>query len=107
MPAPLAMARLLGAGALSATEITLARINAGVATMGLKAAMGGPDSDEPEDITIPVASTAIRSIGWRRDGIIIVEFNQRGTYTYDGTYELFQAFVAAPSKGGFFNRHFK
>lgn len=110
MPVPLAIARLLGAGALSATEAATARalITGRLVGAELAAATFRESSDEaPEDVTVPVASSAIRSIGWRKDGVIVVEFNQRGTYTYDGTYDLFQAFVAAPSKGGFFNQHFK
>jgi len=63
--------------------------------------------EELEDITIPVSSSAIRSIGWRSDGVITVEFLARGTYSYAGTRELFDAFVAAPSKGTFFNEHFQ
>jgi len=106
VPAPLAIARLLGAGLLSATEVSASRAllaAGGDAEMLFK----GEAEDAPEDITIPVSSSAIRTIGWRKDGIIIVEFVRGGVYTYDGTYELFKAFITAPSKGGFFNANFK
>jgi hypothetical protein len=102
MPAPLAIARLLGAGMLGIKEASLARVAAGLGEI----VEGVPD-DAPENITIPVSSSAISSIGWRKDGIIVVTFNRGGTYTYDGSYELFQAFVLAPSKGQFFNSNFK
>lgn len=65
----------------------------------------GLKSDE-EDITIPVSSSCIRSIGWRSDGTITVDFIRGGTYSYEGSKELFLAFAAAGSKGEFFNSHF-
>lgn len=76
---------------------------------GILAKLTGDDESEEEleEIWLPVSSTAIRAIGWRGDGVIIVEFNQRGTYTYEGSKELFLAFAAAPSKGQFFNQHFQ
>ena len=87
----MALAKLLGRG------LTVAAL----------AALREDDDDEGHPpVTIPVASSAIRSIGWD-SGIITVEFNQRGTYSYSGDYELFEAFISAPSKGGFFNDHFK
>jgi KTSC domain len=104
MPAPLAIARLLGAGALSATDVSAARIAKGI---GLLRLLDTGEADEHEDMIVPVASTAISAIGWRKDGIISVTFHRGGTYTYDGDYELFQAFLAAPSKGQFFNSYFK
>lgn len=98
--------RLLGAGLLDAVEANLARTAAGIALQGGEetAAEG---AEALKDVTIPVHSTAIRSIGWRHDGTITVEFMQRGTYTYDGSFELFTLFISSPSKGRFFNEHFK
>jgi len=73
----------------------------------LKRALTEDDDESSEDITIPVSSSAIRSIGWRPEGVITVEFNRGGTYNYAGDRELFDAFVAAPSKGTFFNQNFQ
>jgi hypothetical protein len=68
---------------------------------------GDEEDGEGEPIYIPVDSTAIRSIAWSPGNVITVEFNRGGTYYYDGDRDLFDAFAAAPSKGGFFNAHFK
>ena len=104
MPAALAVGRLLGAGLLSVTEISGAR--AALAVEGEAEKLFKPE-EGPEEIVVPVSSSAISSIGWHQNDIISVTFNRGGTYTYDGSYELFQAFIAAPSKGQFFNQFFK
>lgn len=60
-----------------------------------------------EDVTVPVSSSCIRTISWRgADQIITVEFIRGGSYDYEGSHELFLAFIAASSKGEFFNSHF-
>lgn len=109
-------ARLLGAGLMSAEEVAAARVGAmsatemkmGYALRAMISEAGEAEGEQvPEELTIPVSSSAIRSIGWRNDGIITVEFNARGTYTYASDYATFVAFAAAPSKGGFFNQHFR
>lgn len=112
---PLAVARLLGAGLLSAAEVNTARVAAGMTATELKIAYAlrqaealSEDADEvPETQTIPVMSSAISAISWRNDGVIGVQFKRGGYYTYDGTHELFLAFASAPSKGAFFNANFK
>jgi hypothetical protein len=104
-----AIARLLGAGILGATEAAEARIGLGLATRDLlkeEYAMA-EELGIPKEINLPVSSSAIRGIGWRRGNIITVDFIRGGTYSYDGSFELFQAFAAAPSKGAFFNANFK
>lgn len=61
------------------------------------------------EISLPVSSTAIRAIGYRGSedtGVITVIFNRGGAYDYEGNLDLFKAFAAAPSKGGFFNANF-
>jgi KTSC domain len=106
---------LLGAGALTERQIAAARIAAGLTPDDLKAGyairalLEGNEEPEQEDIVLPVSSSAIYAIGWQRGNIITVHFKRGGhlLYTYDGTYELFQAFAAAPSKGKFFNEHFR
>lgn len=110
-------ARLLGTGAMTAAEVNAARVAGGATATELKMAYalrkiiteGGDQegSPVPEELTVPVNSTAIRAIGWRNDGTITVVFIRGGTYTYDSNYETFIAFTAAPSKGAFFNAHFR
>lgn len=96
--------RLLGAGLLDAVEANFARTAAGIA---LREGEEELDPTEPMDAYYPVHSTAIRAIGWHKPDTITVEFMQRGTYTYDGSYELFLLFINSPSKGRFFNEHFR
>jgi KTSC domain len=112
MVAPLIAARFLGAGLLSVTEAGAARATLAGRLAGSELARAvfrdsEDATDEHEDMFVPVSSTAIRAIGWRKDGIIIVDFVRGGTYTYDGSYQTFQAFLSAPSKGQFFNQFFR
>jgi hypothetical protein len=84
------------AGRLLASGIAEALIEEGMEKLGEKF----------EDITVPVNSSCIRSIGWKSGDIITVDFIRGGEYHYEGDKAMFQAFVAAPSKGAFFNAHF-
>lgn len=56
---------------------------------------------------IPVASSAIRAIGF--DGYnLTVEFHSGRTYDHPGVpYELFIGLLHASSKGAFYNRHIR
>lgn len=90
---------LLGAGRLTASEVTAARVAKGI--------LEYEDKAEHEAVDVPVQSEAISSVGWRPDGTITVTFHRGGTYTYSSDYETFQAFVSAPSVGRFFNDHFR
>lgn len=79
---------------------------AGRAIQSLEAALEG-EAEGEEEITVPVSSSAIRSISFRpSDNVITVEFIRGGSYDYEGTRELFEAFVGSSSKGEFFNSHF-
>lgn len=84
-----------------ASEITEDLI--GLATASIPKQFEGEDI--PEQST-DVSSSAIARIGYK-DGAISITFNRGGTYVYAGDYELYRAFVVAPSKGRFFNAHFK
>lgn len=68
---------------------------------------GYEDNEDLEEIEVPVDSTAISALGWRGDGVITVTFRRGGVYSFAGSKELFDAFVAAPSKGAFFNQNFR
>jgi len=102
---PALLARLitgLGVAAVEGEEASvLARIagQAGIRVEG---------EAEDMEITIPVDSTAISSIGYHQE-TITVTFRRGGSLSYDfpGTPEEFVAFALAPSKGQFFNAHFK
>lgn len=51
----------------------------------------------------PVSSTCILAVG-HKNGRLVVEFANRGTYVYGyGSDKLFDQFLAAPSKGRFIN----
>ncbi|MEM6636258.1 MAG: KTSC domain-containing protein [Pseudomonadota bacterium] len=54
-----------------------------------------------------VSSSAIRQIEWNA-GVLSVWFRESGRYDYFGVpKELFEAFLAAPSKGAFYNDQIK
>jgi KTSC domain len=85
---------------------TLARVALGEAALELINPLG-PSTEEANEV-ISVDSSCISQIGYR-DGVIMVQFKRGGSINYDypGTYELFQEFKDAPSKGAFFNAHFR
>jgi hypothetical protein len=107
-----------GLATIASTEAILGGEALGAEFSALAARLGGPQlgllvarliQNNEYEITVPVSSSAIRSIGYKVGGIITVEFihRNRGSYEYAGTKEVFMAFLAAPSKGAFFNAHFR
>ena len=72
----------------------------------------GPEVAEGEvvqhtEITIPVQSSCIRSIGYHVGDVITVVFIRGGVYQYSGTEDMFMAVALAPSKGAWFNEHLR
>ncbi|WP_299205800.1 KTSC domain-containing protein [uncultured Tateyamaria sp.] len=54
-----------------------------------------------------VNSSAISAIDWN-GGTLSIWFRQSGRYDYFGVPEsVYEAFLAAPSKGGFYNDHIR
>jgi hypothetical protein len=102
---PTALARLaagvLGEAALAGEESTLLTM--------LASRLGGLYDKDAQEITIPVSSSAISEIGFREPGIITVVFKRGGSLSYDfpGSETEFAAFALSPSKGRFFNAHFR
>lgn len=92
--------RFLGAGLLGVEEATAARL-----ALGLDAKTAEGEAKPP--VVINVHSSAIRMIAYIEPDTIVVEFVRGGSYTYDGDIELFMAFASSPSKGSFFNNHFR
>jgi lysyl-tRNA synthetase class 2 len=57
---------------------------------------------------IPVTSTAIASVAYSSDAALDVEFTSGATYRYFAVpAQLFHEFLAADSKGVFFNRRIR
>jgi KTSC domain len=107
-----------GIGTIISTEAAIGGSVLGAEFSALAARIAGPEvgnliarliHENDHEVTIPVTSSAISSIGYRVGGIIVVEFNRGGarTYEYMGSEEVFMAFLASASKGAFFNAHFR
>lgn len=94
-------ARILAAEALEGGEALSARL------LAVTRPFGGDADPEDGEITVPVASSAIRAIGYKVGGIITVDFVRGGSYDYMGSEADFIAFLMAPSKGQWFNQHFR
>lgn len=97
----------IAAAALRIAAIQTGRIAIGAELSALAEDFGAEIGSRDIEVTVPVNSSAIRSIGYHAAGIITVNFVRGGSYDYPGNEELFMAFLAAPSKGAFFNSHIK
>lgn len=101
MVAPLIIARV------ASVIATRAAVEGGAE---LGEAITGELEAKGQSVMLPVSSEAISAIGWDADAEeIIVVFHRGGdkTYTYPGSVEEFAAFAMSPSKGQYFNAHFK
>jgi hypothetical protein len=104
MALPTILGRIAAGVALTAEE------DSGVSLIAsLAERLGVPFNPAEGEITIPVASSAIAEIGFKVPATITVVFKRGGSISYDfpGTPAEFAAFALSPSKGVFFNAHFK
>jgi hypothetical protein len=104
MAIPTIIARVAAGGAITAAEDSEASLMSALAER-----LGIPFNPEQGELSIPVASSAIAEIGFRVPDTITVVFKRGGSQSYDfpGSIEEFAAFALSPSKGGFFNAHFR
>jgi hypothetical protein len=104
MAIPTILARIAGGVALTAEDDSAASLMSALAER-----LGVPFNPEEGEISVPVNSSAIAEIGFRVPDTITVVFKRGGSHSYDfpGSVEEFVAFALAPSKGGFFNAHFR
>jgi len=94
-------------GALASVALRTAALEEGTVLSARLLETLGEEEGQIE-VDIPVHSSAIRSIGFHAGGVITVTFARDGkTYDYAGTEAEFIAFLMAPSKGRFFNEHFR
>ena len=57
---------------------------------------------------IPVDSSLIRSVTYGDDATLTVRFHDDAVYRYFTVpHRILEAFLAAPSKGAYFNRHIR
>jgi len=104
MAIPSILARIAAGAVTAAVEDSEASLMATLAEH-----LGVPFPKDSDSITIPVSSSAISSIGYKSPDTITVLFKRGGSLSYDfyGTLDEFAAFALSPSKGAFFNAHFK
>jgi hypothetical protein len=104
MAIPTILARVAAGVALTAENDSAASLMSALAER-----LGVPFNPAEGELKLPVASSAISEIGFRPPETITVVFKRGGSISYDfpGSVGEFAAFALAPSKGVFFNAHFK
>lgn len=105
---PTLLSRLAGGIALAAESGVVAEGIAGDSAIEAFAQALGIKYDETVGLSVPLNSSFIASASYR-PGIVTVVFRRGGSISYDYpcTEEEFIAFVLSPSKGTFFNAHFR
>jgi hypothetical protein len=104
MVIPTILARIAGGVALTAEEDSSVSLMASLAER-----LDIPFDPARGELKVPVNSSAIAEIGFQPPGTITVVFKRGGSISYDfpGSVEEFSAFALSPSKGAFFNAHFR
>lgn len=64
--------------------------------------------ETPESVTgwVPVSSSIIKAVKYN-GGVLSVDFYSTGKYTYKVSEDVFNALLAAPSKGSYFWRNIR
>jgi len=78
----------------------------GVAAVGRALSRDEQEEEAERGLSTFVSSSAIKQISWKDEQITVV-FRRGGSYSYPGSREVYQDFIAAPSIGQYFNQYIK